>query len=72
MPILAKFLRLLEFVEAAQDVFAFLVHPMGIASIAGTGLYFVLQLLDTETATAATLSSTAALTLYCVLESPKR
>ena len=71
MTLLAKFLRLLEWLEAAQDVFEFLLHPLGISAIAGASVYFVLPRFGCDTVSAITLASAAALALYCTLERPR-
>ncbi|MEM9907084.1 MAG: hypothetical protein AAF921_18875 [Cyanobacteria bacterium P01_D01_bin.44] len=71
MTILAKFLRLLEWLEASQSLFAFLLHPLGISGIVGVYAYLLIDWLGCAPAAAATLSSTVALTFYCLLERPK-
>ncbi|MEM9163160.1 MAG: hypothetical protein AAGC54_08830 [Cyanobacteria bacterium P01_F01_bin.4] len=71
MTILAKFLRLLEWLEASQSLLAFLLHPFGISGIVGVYVYLLIDCLGCVSAAAATLSGTVALTFYCLLERPK-
>ncbi|MEM9904652.1 MAG: hypothetical protein AAF921_06485 [Cyanobacteria bacterium P01_D01_bin.44] len=70
MTILDQFLKLLKFLEAGQDVFEFLTHPMGLSAVLAVCLYFPIQILGCDAPSAAALSCTVALTLFCLLERP--
>ncbi|MGD1853405.1 MAG: hypothetical protein ACFB2W_04070 [Leptolyngbyaceae cyanobacterium] len=71
MTLLNRFLRLLEFLEAGQDVFEFLTAPIGLSGVLAICLYFPMQSLGCDASAAATLACTAALTLFCLLEKPE-
>lgn len=71
MTLLDRFLRLLEFLEAAQDVVEFLTDPIGLSGVLAICLYFPIQSLGCDVSAAATLSCTAALTFFCLVEKPK-
>ncbi|MEO1591006.1 MAG: hypothetical protein AAFU71_06910 [Cyanobacteria bacterium J06632_22] len=71
MTLLNRFLKLLEWLEAGQDVIAFLTDSMGLSAVLALCLYFPIQSLGCDAVSAATLSCTAALTLFCLLEKPE-
>ena len=69
MTLLSKFLKLLEWLEAGQDFVQFLSQPTGFSAAIALCLFFPIQILgNTSSLTAATLSCTTALTLFCLLE----
>ena len=71
MSILSQFIRLLEWLENLKEFCLFLIRPTGLCVIVTLYLFFSVQVLyGCDTLTAATLSSTAALTLFCILEKP--
>lgn len=70
MTLLDRFLKLLEFLETAQDVFEFLTHPMGLSGVLAICLYFPMQALGSDIPAAAALACTAALTCFCLIEKP--
>ena len=70
MTLLNRFLRLLEFLEATQEIFDFLTTPMGLSGVLVICLYFPMQALGCDASAAATLACTAALTCFCLLEKP--
>ncbi|MEM9266495.1 MAG: hypothetical protein AAGA46_13300 [Cyanobacteria bacterium P01_F01_bin.13] len=71
MTLLNRFLRLLEVLEAAQEVFEFFTDPIGLAGVLAICLYFPIQALGCDASAAATLACTAALTFFClVVEKP--
>ncbi|MEM1251482.1 MAG: hypothetical protein AAGI69_03535 [Cyanobacteria bacterium P01_H01_bin.21] len=70
MTLLNRFLKLLEFLEAAQSAFEFLTDPVGLSGVLAICLYFPMQSLGCDAAAAATLSCTAALTFFCLVEKP--
>ena len=70
MQLLARLLQFLEFLESLQNFLEFLITPTGLAALLWIILYFPLQILGCDTPTAAILSSTSALSLYCLLERP--
>lgn len=72
MTLLRQFLRLLEWLDTAQDFVHFLTQPAGFSAAIALCLLPPIQILgQTSSATAATLSCTIALTLFCLLEKPK-
>ena len=71
MTILNQFLRVLELLEASQDLFEFLTDPMGLSGVTAVCLYFPMMSLGCDGPSAMTLSSTAALTMYCLLKRPE-
>ncbi len=70
MTLLSRFLKFLEWLESTQDFFHFLSQPTGISTLAALLLYCPIQLLGCDSLSAATLSCTVALTLFCLLERP--
>lgn len=70
MSILNQFLKFLEWLEAAQTIFDFFIHPIGLSAVLAVCLYFSMQALGCDALTAATLSCTTALTMFCLLEQP--
>ena len=71
MTILSQFIKLLEWLEAAQDFILFLIQPTDLTILVALCLFFSVQFLyGCDSPTAAVLSSTAALTLFCLLEKP--
>ena len=70
MPLLTKLLQFLEFLESLQDFLEFLTTSTGLAALLWIILYFPLQILGCDPTSAAILSSTSALSLYCLLERP--
>ena len=69
MTLLRQFLKLLECLETAQDFVHFLAQPTGFSAAIALCLFFPIQILgDTSSLTAATLSCTVALALFCLLE----
>lgn len=69
MTLLSQFLKLLEWLEAGQDFVQFLSQPTGFSAAIALCLFFPIQILgDTSSLTAATLSCTTALALFCLLE----
>ena len=69
MTLLSQFLKLLEWLEAGQDFVQFLSQPTGFSAAIALCLFFPIQILgNTSSLTAATLSCTIALTLFCLLE----
>ncbi|MBE9076585.1 hypothetical protein IQ241_04620 [Romeria aff. gracilis LEGE 07310] len=70
MSILNQFLKFLEWLEAAQTIFDFLTHPIGLSAVLAVCFYFPMQILGCDAPTAATLSCTTALTMFCLLERP--
>jgi len=71
MALLNQFLKLLEWLETAQEFFFFLGQPVGYSMATALCLFFPIQILgNCDSLTAATLSSTAALTLFCLSEKP--
>ncbi|MGB3786408.1 MAG: hypothetical protein WA949_00255 [Phormidesmis sp.] len=70
MTLLRRFLKLLEWVESAQDFFHFLSQPTGLSAAVALLLYFPIQALGCDGFSATTLSCTVALTLFCLLERP--
>ncbi|MDV3353545.1 hypothetical protein D0962_13615 [Leptolyngbyaceae cyanobacterium CCMR0082] len=70
MTLLDRFLKLLEFLEAAQEVFEFLTTPTGLSGVLAICLYFPMQALGCDASAAATLACTAALTFFCLIEKP--
>lgn len=71
MTILSRFIKLLEWLETAQDFFLFLTQPVGFSLASALCLFFPVQILGgCDSLTAATLSSTAALALFCLSEKP--
>lgn len=71
MTLLDRFLKLLEFLEAAQDAFEFFTDPIGLSGILAICLYFPIQTLGCDASAAATLACTAALTFFCLVEKPE-
>lgn len=70
MTLLNRFLKLLEWLEAGQDLVNFLTDSTGLCAVLALCFYFPIQALGSDAASAATLSCTAALTLFCLLEQP--
>lgn len=70
MTLLNRFLKLLEFLEAAQGVFEFLASPVGLSGVLAICLYFPMQALGCDISAAAMLACTAALTFFCLVEQP--
>ncbi len=71
MAILDQFLKLLEWLETTQEFFFFLSQPVGYSTATALCLFFPIQILGgCDSLTAATLSSTAALALFCLSEKP--
>jgi hypothetical protein len=70
MTLLSQFLKLLEFLETAQESLEFLTQPIGLSGVLAICLYFPIQTLGCDAPSAATIACTAALTLYCLLEHP--
>ena len=70
MTLLNRFLKLLEFLEAAQTAFEFLSDPIGLSGVLAVCLYFPIQFLGCDASSAATLASTATLTFFCLIEKP--
>ncbi|MEM6451124.1 MAG: hypothetical protein AAF703_12500 [Cyanobacteria bacterium P01_D01_bin.105] len=71
MTILNQFMKLLECLEVAQEFILFLMQPAGLTVLVALCLFFSIQILyGCDSFTAATLSGTAALTLFCLLEEP--
>lgn len=69
MTLLRQFLKLLEWLETAQDFVHFLAQPTGFSAAIALCLFFPIQILgDTSSPTAATLACTIALTTFCLLE----
>ncbi|MEL6489020.1 MAG: hypothetical protein AAFV85_27480 [Cyanobacteria bacterium J06634_6] len=68
---LNRFLKILEWLEGAQDFFQFLTQPVGLSTTAALLIYCPIQLLGCDSLSAATLSCTIALTLFCLLERPE-
>ena len=71
MALLDRFLKLLEFLEASQEVLEFITAPIGLSGLLAVSLYFPIQLMGSDASAAAALACTAALTLFCLLEQPK-
>lgn len=71
MIILRRLIKLLEWVEGGQDFFHFLAQPTGLCATAALCLYFPIQILGCDSLSAATLSCTVALSLFCLLERPE-
>ncbi|MEM6869228.1 MAG: hypothetical protein AAGB19_02595 [Cyanobacteria bacterium P01_F01_bin.3] len=71
MTLLSKFLKFLEWLESTQEFFHFLSQPAGISTLAALFFYCPIQLMGCDSLSAATLSCTVALTLFCLLERPK-
>lgn len=70
MTLLDRFLKLLEFLEAAQEAVEFLSDPIGLSGVLAICLYFPMQALGCDASAAATLSCTAALTFFCLVKKP--
>ena len=70
MTLLSRFLKLLEWLESVQDFVHFLTQPTGFSAAIAICLYCPIHLLGCDSFSATMLSSTAALTLYCLLERP--
>ncbi|MGB3769361.1 MAG: hypothetical protein WA947_22615 [Phormidesmis sp.] len=69
MALLSQFLKLLEWLETAQDFVYFLSQPAGFSGAIALCLFFPIQFFSsTSSLTAATLSCATALTLFCLLE----
>ena len=71
MALLNRFLRLLEWVEKGQNFIHFLSQPTGVSTAAALLLYGPFLIMGCDSISAATLSCTAALTLFCLLEKPR-
>jgi len=71
MTLLSRFLKLLEWLEAGQEVVNFLTDSIGLSAVLALCLYFPIQSLGCDAASAMALSCTAALTLFCLLEQPE-
>ncbi|MEM9091235.1 MAG: hypothetical protein AAGC93_21155 [Cyanobacteria bacterium P01_F01_bin.53] len=71
MTILSRFLKFLEWLENAQEFVHFLSQPIGLSAAIALCLYCPFQLLGCDYLSAATLSGTVALTLFCLLERPE-
>ncbi|MEM1242661.1 MAG: hypothetical protein AAGI45_22755 [Cyanobacteria bacterium P01_H01_bin.26] len=71
MTLLDRFLKLLEFLEAAQEAFEFLTSPMGLSGVLAICCYYPMQTLGCDASAAATLACTAALTFFCLIEKPE-
>lgn len=71
MTLLDRFLKILEFLEAAQEAFDFLTDPIGLSGVLAICLYFPIQALGCDASAAATLACTAALTFFCLVEKPE-
>ena len=71
MAILNQFIKLLEWLETVREFLFFLSQPVGLSLVSALCLFFPIQILgNCDSLTAATLSSTAALALFCLLEEP--
>ena len=71
MAILSQFIKLLEWLETVREFLLFLSQPVGFSLVSALCLFFPIQILGgCDSFTAATLSSTAALALFCLLEEP--
>lgn len=70
MTLLNRFLKLLELLETVQDAFTFFTDPIGLSGVLAICLYFPMQALGCDASAAATLSCTAALTFFCLVEKP--
>ena len=70
MTLLSRFLKLLEWLEAGQDVVNFLTDSIGLSAVFALCLYWPIQSLGCDVPSAMALSCTAALTLFCLLEQP--
>ncbi|MEL7226452.1 MAG: hypothetical protein AAF810_25350 [Cyanobacteria bacterium P01_D01_bin.36] len=71
MTLLSQFLKLLEWVESTQEFFHFLSQPVGLSSVSALLLYCPIYLLGCDGLSAATLSCSVAMTLFCLLEQPE-
>jgi len=71
MTLLSQFLKFLDWVESTQDFFHFISQPTGLSTLAALFVYVPIQLLGCDSFSAATLSCTVALTLFCLLERPE-
>lgn len=71
MALLRRFIKLLEWLETTQDFIYFLTQPVGLSTLTALLSYYPIQLLGCDSLSAATLSCTLALTLFCLLERPK-
>ncbi|MGP1375369.1 MAG: hypothetical protein ACTS3T_21260 [Almyronema sp.] len=70
MPLLARLLQLLQFIELSLEFFAFLGTPIGLAASVGLLSYGPLVQINCDAPSATVLASAIALTLYCLLERP--
>lgn len=68
---LNRFLKILEWLESTQDFVQFMTQPTGLSATAALLLYCPIQMLGCDSLSAATLSCTVALTLFCLLERPE-
>lgn len=71
MTLLSRFLKLLEWLETAQDFFHFIHQPVGLFAAAALCFYFPVQQWGCDSLSAATLSCTIALAVFCVVERPR-
>jgi len=71
MTLLNRFLKLLEWLDSTQEFVHFLTQPTGLSATAALLLYCPIQLLGCDGFSAATLSCTVALTIFCLLERPE-
>ena len=69
MTLLSKFLKLLKFLEASQEVFSFLMSPVGLSTMLALGLYFPSQIIGCcDIPTAALTSAGCGFGLYLLIE----
>jgi hypothetical protein len=71
MTLLARLLQFLRFIEGMLDFLDFLATPLGSIAAFGVMLYGILALNGLDSALAATLAGSAALTLSCIITRPK-
>lgn len=71
MPLLARFLQFLKWIEGLLEFVEFLTSPIGTAALFGMGCYVLLQCADFDALSAATLSGSLGLVAFCARVPPE-
>lgn len=70
MALLARLLQFLRFLEGILEFLEFLTTPLGAIATVGVVLYGILAFNGLDSALAATIAGSAALTLSCIITRP--
>jgi hypothetical protein len=70
MPLLARFLQFLRFLEGLLEFLDFLATPLGLIATVGLGLYGVFTFSGMDASISASLAGSVALVLSCIITRP--